>query len=378
MRAVQLGLVVTLPGALAIQGPTAAARGQRIDGACVHFAHSQQTGSTPGALVDLRSSFAELHCFGAAVLPLSDRAVGEAELEQYTGLAPKAFVPQDYYLRQRVPTRSVTPKRDGAYFSEPAMQFAESAAAAMLGLALLEVAAQGLRVNADDTLRALHNDYLAFIPISLGVCGGSVIAMSTVDSLLRSDVVRPVVRVLRGRGEAVVRHEAGHFLACVLLGVPVAAVHVDHSWRSLFGAGSEAGVTFHAPAMVALSRGTAGTSADVDSASVVLMAGIAAEALFCGSADGGHADQVALAELYAESRSALDGEHDGRVGESRAQAQAQLKQQARWAAANAVLLLKSQPAAFDALCAALRRGASVGECCIAIEDAFVMPEGAAA
>ena len=35
-----------------------------------------------------------------------------------------------------------------------------------------------------------------------------------------------------------------------------------------------------------------------------------------------------------------------------------------------MLLLKAPPEAFEALCAALRERASVGECCVALEEAF--------
>ena len=47
---------------------------------------------------------------------------------------------------------------------------------------------------------------------------------------------------------------------------------------------------------------------------------------------------------------------------------------ARWATANAVLLLRDHPEAFEALCDALRARASVGECVGALEAAFASPQ----
>ena len=85
------------------------------------------------------------------------------------------------------------------------------------------------------------------------------------------------------------------------------------------------------------------------------MAGVAAEALHCGAAHGGFADEGAIAQLLEAQPS-----HD----------HVSPPQQARWAAANAVLLLREHAAAFEAVCAALRARASVGECCVALEAAF--------
>ena len=136
---------------------------------------------------------------------------------------------------------------------------------------------------------------------------------------------------------------------CLLLGLPVGGVHVESLPSPL---GRSPSVDFHSPARLALQRGEHCSRDEVDRLSVVLMAGIAAEALSCGAADGGAADQRAVAELLATHCPHVPAD-----------------EQARWAAANAVLLLRAHPEAYTALCHQLSRRASVGECCSAVEAA---------
>ena len=100
------------------------------------------------------------------------------------------------------------------------------------------------------------------------------------------------------------------------------------------------------------------------------MAGIAAEALAFGGADGGAADEAALRRLLEQEAEALQAcePGDGAAGgDLLGQA---LRARARWAAANAVLVLQEQQPAYEALCEALRRGESVGECAVALDTAW--------
>ena len=94
-----------------------------------------------------------------------------------------------------------------------------------------------------------------------------------------------------------------------------------------------------------------------------MMAGVAAEALYCGSANGGAADGATVAELLAA--------HEALSGETYPLS---VPQQSRWALANAVLLLREHPVAFEALTDALRARASVGECIAVLEAACVSPQ----
>ena len=105
-------------------------------------------------------------------------------------------------------------------------------------------------------------------------------------------------------------------------------------------------------AMEALRKGDAAADADVDRTAIVLMAGIAAEALANGHAEGGAADERALRALLVTHYKIDDRE---------------LRARARWAVASATLLLRQNERSFQALCAALREGRSVGECVLALE-----------
>ena len=116
------------------------------------------------------------------------------------------------------------------------------------------------------------------------------------------------------------------------------------------------------PALEALRAGAPASDDDVDVASIVLMGGIAAEAITVGHAQGGASDERALKAL-------LEAHH-----EPRALAQDELRARARWAAASATVLIQEQREAFDALCDALSDGRSVGECALAIEQAMSAPE----
>ena len=149
-----------------------------------------------------------------------------------------------------------------------------------------------------------------------------------------------------------------------LLGCPVEAVLLDgfQAMRDRRFAAGTAGTVFFDPELgAAMKRGELPRSA-VDRYSVVVLAGIAAEAQQNGRAEGGQADEAALVRLL----SSLDGGQSWDIP--------RIQNQARWGASQAVLLLREHEAAFTALCQALERGASVGECMVAIEAALATVE----
>ncbi|EME29842.1 hypothetical protein Gasu_28420 isoform 1 [Galdieria sulphuraria] len=92
----------------------------------------------------------------------------------------------------------------------------------------------------------------------------------------------------------VLKHEAGHFLVSYLLGCPVRGI-VLSAWESLsLGIPGQAGTLFFDRKLESeLSTGFL-TDATIDRYSIVLMAGIAAEALEYGQAEGGQSDEAAL------------------------------------------------------------------------------------
>ena len=196
--------------------------------------------------------------------------------------------------------------------------------------------------------------------LMLCVLLGLTASFGIVDRLFLNERLLALLRLaVPSRREAIVRHEAGHFLLAYLLGVPLQACVLTPS-RALVERRFDPGTTFLSPAIEALRDGQPARPQDVDRAAIVLMGGIAAEAHARGSAEGGAADEEALRALL---RAAASSAEDAAAMEPRMAARA------RWAVANAVLLLRDAEPAYEALCDAMREGRTVGECAMAIEGA---------
>merc|ERR1711871_1340995 len=118
--------------------------------------------------------------------------------------------------------------------------------------------------------------------------------------------------------------------------------------------GGQAGTVFFDNRLAEeISRGKV-TRSSLDRMSVVVMAGIAAEALKFGRAEGGAADERTLIGFLSSVQPPWN--------------MLRVQGQARWGVTQAILLIQEHQESYDAVVEALREKKNVGECVKAIED----------
>lgn len=200
----------------------------------------------------------------------------------------------------------------------------------------------------------------------------TTLLLALADQILVSGAVfETALRIFRPEMTTrITKHEAGHFLCAYLLGCPVEGC-VLSTWAALqddrFGgrAGSavSAGTSYYD---IDLSEQIAGlkplTRDSIDRYSVIVMGGIAAEAMEFGAADGGAGDEEALVRFLRS----LNPRSSNAV---KAWTPEMIRNQARWGATQAVLLMREYKPCYDALVDALERGGNLGQCIVAIEEA---------
>lgn len=213
-------------------------------------------------------------------------------------------------------------------------------------------------------LEALASAYLG---VSLNLLFVLTIAAALSDRVfLNGALSETILKILSPQTQPkITRHEAGHFLCAYLLGCPVEG-YVLSAWAALqdarFGSRSvSAGTSFFDPALSSQIASNKVARSSIDRYSIIVMAGIAAEAVNYGQADGGAGDEMALISFLTN----LNGGQSSNPSWN----DVTIRNQARWGAMQAVLLIREYKECYDALVDALERGGTLGDCIYAIENA---------
>eukprot|EP00186_Timspurckia_oligopyrenoides_P001491 CAMPEP_0182445964 /NCGR_PEP_ID=MMETSP1172-20130603/3897_1 /TAXON_ID=708627 /ORGANISM="Timspurckia oligopyrenoides, Strain CCMP3278" /LENGTH=449 /DNA_ID=CAMNT_0024641811 /DNA_START=336 /DNA_END=1685 /DNA_ORIENTATION=+ len=181
--------------------------------------------------------------------------------------------------------------------------------------------------------------------------------------LLRGMIFESVYRFINPQlSEKVLIHEAGHFLVAYLLGACVQGYVLSSFEAFQLRVPGQAGTVFSDMKLETEMKNQRLTSSSLERFAVILMGGIAAEALRFGQAEGGKSDEEVLIQLLGGAIRPV-------------WPPIAIINYARWAALDAILLLRSNQPAYDALVDAMRARKSLGECIRAIEKhAVKLPE----
>ncbi|MCL1467706.1 ATP-dependent Zn protease [Argonema galeatum] len=201
------------------------------------------------------------------------------------------------------------------------------------------------------TLSTLLGPLLNISPYVPAIATLTVLGLATLDTLswqgqganLLLDWLASASQEHRDR---VVRHEAGHFLVAHLLGIPVTGYALT-AWSAFKqGQPGQGGVTFDDRELASQLQQGIISAHLLNRYGTVWMAGIVAETLVYGDAEGGAEDRQKLGTVLAQL---------GRPAASYPQQQRHYALQAR-------TLLQAHWASYEALVAAMEQRASVAEC----------------
>jgi hypothetical protein len=207
------------------------------------------------------------------------------------------------------------------------------------------------------TLSVLLGPMLNISPTIPAVTTLSVLSLATLDSFsFQGKGVTLLLDWLAGirseHRDRIVRHEAGHFLVAYFLGIPITGYTLT-AWEAFKqGQSGLGGVTFDCQSLSPDALNVQELRLTLERFCTVWMAGIAAETLVYGSAEGGVEDRQKLREAL--------------TGFGRPASESQLKQQ--WAIRQAQTIIQEHWAAYEALVTAMEQRASVTECCQVIQQ----------
>ncbi|NJL45220.1 MAG: ATP-dependent Zn protease [Leptolyngbyaceae cyanobacterium SM2_3_12] len=207
------------------------------------------------------------------------------------------------------------------------------------------------------TMASLLGPLVNLSPALLAIIAAAGLGLFTVDQFnlqgrIGNILMDSLAWMSADHRQRVLHHEAGHFLAAVLLEIPVEGYSLTtwEAWKQ--GLPGQGGVIFGRQDLTSETTAAQLTPQWVDRYCQVWMAGMAAEQLLYGNAIGGEDDMRALGILWnALGRPASEG---------------LIKQ--RWAALQAKALLEKHRDAFDALVTAMGDRAPVATCCEVIQQ----------
>jgi hypothetical protein len=182
-----------------------------------------------------------------------------------------------------------------------------------------------------------------------------ILSLATIDNFSwngRGSVLLLDIFASPQQRQRILNHEAGHFLAAYFLGIPITGYSLTswEAWQQ--GQLGQGGVKFETASLTAKPFNLEEMRLTLDRFCTVWMAGIAAEQLAYGNAEGG-ADDV------RQLQTALKLAGLSEINYS---------QKERWAKLQATNLLERNQEAYQALVEAMERRASVEDCCLAIQQ----------
>lgn len=183
------------------------------------------------------------------------------------------------------------------------------------------------------------------------------------QTFLRGSISESIYdRINPSYGERIVKHEAGHFLVGYLGGLSISGYVLSgrEALKSKLPSGGQGGTLFYDAQMTAELQSGRVSPRTIDRYSCVLMAGIAAEAVQLGQAEGGLGDEAGLIQLLSQINPPWPPEL--------------IKSQARWAVLQSIILIRDNAAVYDALVDAMRERKPLGDCINRIEEASIVTQ----
>lgn len=177
------------------------------------------------------------------------------------------------------------------------------------------------------------------------------LGLATVDNLTWQGrgitlLLDSIARLSPDYRQRILHHEAGHFLVAHLLGIPITGYSLS-AWEALRQGNPGQGGVSVAPPNVTSSI----SSTLLQQYCHVWMAGIAAESVVYGSAEGGREDREQLQAAFRVIKRPLS----------------QAQYQERQSILQAKTLIQENKTAYNALVLAMAENASVADCCEIVE-----------